>query len=88
VVSQFDPAVKRLEFSSESVRSRREAARLYSLPKNSVFRSSEGAGGFSLPNKAQSISRGFSHGPFLHPASQALSPSSSAVPQIAFGIAL
>jgi hypothetical protein len=40
-----------------------------SLAKNSAFRPSEGAGGFSLPNKSPSIQCGFSHGPFF-PASR------------------
>jgi hypothetical protein len=38
-----------------------------SLMKNPAFRMSEGAGGFSLPNKA-SIQCGFSLGPLLHSA--------------------
>jgi hypothetical protein len=58
-----------------------ERARLHSLVKNAALRRTEGAGGFSLPNKALLIQCGFSHGFSRKLAEETFSPSCSVVPQ-------
>jgi hypothetical protein len=54
--------------STNPARKSRIRARLYSLVKNLVFRPSEGAGGFSLPNKSPRFSVALATGlPSKHP---------------------
>ena len=56
-------------------------ARFYNLAKNSSFCPSEGAGGFSLPNRAPQIQCGFSHGSFFRRVNRTFSPGFLAGPE-------